>query len=308
MVSSYVARIVPVVSIAAMFAAADASVAQNTAEKILIGDTNVTMIQSYSGKEKLPKPAQAIIYGFDVPPGVITIDHSVAAHILNNGPIAHIKGDAGQKSDPEVVAAKVQAAFSKRLVQELKKTSIPTGSAPSSANLDSSVNTLTVHGDFTAVQQGNEAARIMIGFGRGASDVKAHVVVSLITQGNAIVLAEFNLDSESGKKPAQPPRWASVRPQQAWEPAAQPTARQVSMGIPRAWPKLLPRRSKTSWSPNNGWLQSRRRTSPGRRRERNNDERFDRERCFRADGDLYHSGGSVRGQSENAETKTSGVR
>ena len=51
------------------------------------------------------------------------------------------------------------------------------------------------------MEQGNKTLRMMIGFGRGASDVRAHVVVSLMTQGNPIVLAEFNLDSESGKKP-----------------------------------------------------------------------------------------------------------
>lgn len=201
MVSSSVTHIVPSICIAAIFAVTASSIAQNTAEKILVGDTNVTIIQNYSGKGKLPKPARAIIYDFDVPSDVITIDNSAAAHILNHDPIAHINGDAGQESDPTAVAAKVQAAFRKRLVRELKKTSIPTSSAASSAVLDSPVNTLMVHGDFTAVKQGNKTARMMIGFGDGASDVKAHVVVTLITQGNPILLAEFNLDSESGKKP-----------------------------------------------------------------------------------------------------------
>jgi Domain of unknown function (DUF4410) len=201
MISGCLANIAPAISIAAMFAAAATSAAQNTAEKILVGDTKVTMIQSYSGLDKLPKPAEAIVYDFDVPADVITIDKSAGAHILNNDPIAHMKGDAGQESDPAAVAAKVQAAFSKRLVKELKKTTIPTSMAESSASSDSHVNILTVHGGFTAVNQGDKTVRMMIGFGRGASDVKAHVVVSLVTQDKPIVLAEFNLDSESGKKP-----------------------------------------------------------------------------------------------------------
>jgi Domain of unknown function (DUF4410) len=62
-------------------------------------------------------------------------------------------------------------------------------------------NALTVYGDFTAVEQADKTAQMVIGFGRRASDVKAHGVVSLVTQGTPIVLAEFNLDSESGKKP-----------------------------------------------------------------------------------------------------------
>ena len=42
---------------------------------------------------------------------------------------------------------------------------------------------------------------MIIGFGRDASDVKAHVVASLIGAQGPIVLAEFELRSESGKKP-----------------------------------------------------------------------------------------------------------
>lgn len=44
-------------------------------------------------------------------------------------------------------------------------------------------------------------ARMMIGFGRGASDVKAHVIVTLTAPSSPVLLAEFDLESESGKKP-----------------------------------------------------------------------------------------------------------
>jgi Domain of unknown function (DUF4410) len=53
----------------------------------------------------------------------------------------------------------------------------------------------------TAVNEGNKTKRMMIRLGRGASDVQAHVVVSLVTQKGPVVLAEFNLNSQSGKKP-----------------------------------------------------------------------------------------------------------
>jgi hypothetical protein len=41
----------------------------------------------------------------------------------------------------------------------------------------------------------------MIGFGRGASDIKTHVVVSSFAKGTRTVVLEFNLNSASGKKP-----------------------------------------------------------------------------------------------------------
>ena len=187
--------------IAALFTSTLSSSAQNAVEKILVGNTKVTMIHSYSGKDKLPKPALVTVFDFDLPIDAVTIDRSAEAHILNHDPIAHIKGDAGQASDPAAVARKVQTAFSKRLISELKKMKIPVTSANSSANSDSSAYALTVRGAFTAVKQGNMGARMMIGFGRGASDVKAHVIVTLIAPSSPVLLAEFDLESESGKKP-----------------------------------------------------------------------------------------------------------
>lgn len=60
-------------------------------------------------------------------------------------------------------------------------------------------NTLIVHGQFTAVNEGNKSMRVMIGFGAG--DVQAGVRVSLMTETQPIMLSEFKLKSQSGKKP-----------------------------------------------------------------------------------------------------------
>ena len=190
-----------VASLAALFAASLSSSAQNAVEKVLVGNTKVTMVHSYNGKDKLPKPALVTVFNFDLPIDTVTIDRSMEAHILNHDPIAHMKGDAGQASDPAAVAAKVQAAFSRRLINELKKTKIPVASADSSAASNPPAYVLTVRGAFTAVKQGNMGARMMIGFGRGASDVKAHVIVSLVAPGSPVLLVEFDLESVSGKKP-----------------------------------------------------------------------------------------------------------
>ena len=95
----------------------------------------------------------------------------------------------------------MQAAFSKRLINELKKTKIPVTSANSSSTSASPGYVLTIRGTFAAVKQGNMGARMMIGFGRGASDVKAHVIVSLTAPSGPVLLAEFDLESESGKRP-----------------------------------------------------------------------------------------------------------
>jgi hypothetical protein len=56
-------------------------------------------------------------------------------------------------------------------------------------------------GEFVAINEGDETKRIMIGFGRGASDIKTHVTVSSVAQSHSTVVLEFNLSSESGKQP-----------------------------------------------------------------------------------------------------------
>jgi hypothetical protein len=197
----YTVSFVRAASLVALFAATLPSFAQNAVETVLVGNTKVTMVHSYSGKDKLPKPALVTVFDFDLPIDAVTIDRSMEAHILNHDPIAHIKGDAGQASDPAAVARKVQTAFSKRLINELKKTKIPVTSADSSSTSGPSGYVLTIRGAFTAVRQGNMGARMMIGFGRGASDVKAHVIVSLTAPSSHVLLAEFDLESVSGKKP-----------------------------------------------------------------------------------------------------------
>ena len=128
----YIDSLVRAASMVALFAATLSSSAQNTVGKVPVGNTKVTMVHSYSGKDKLPKPTLVTVFDFDLPIDVVTIDRSMEAHILNHDPIAHIKGDAGQASDPAAVARKVQAAFSKRLITELKKTKIPVTSGDSS--------------------------------------------------------------------------------------------------------------------------------------------------------------------------------
>jgi hypothetical protein len=188
-------------AVLAVFVSAFPLRAQDTAEKILIGDTKVTMLRSYDGKDKLHKPVVVEVYDFTVSPDAVTIDRSPVAHILDNDPIARRRGTAGQNSDPTEVAARVQAAFTQQLIKELSKTAIPVLSASSSAGGDSAVYALNVEGDFTAVKQGDMEKRMMIGFGRGASDVQSHVIVSLTLASGPILLAEFNLSSESGKKP-----------------------------------------------------------------------------------------------------------
>ena len=65
----------------------------------------------------------------------------------------------------------------------------------------------------TAIDEGNKIKRVMIGFGRDASDVRTHVTVSSFTNGKKTVVLEFDLNSTSDKKRGLLQPWALAHSQ-----------------------------------------------------------------------------------------------
>jgi len=171
--------------------------AQSTPQKLLSGDTKIEIVASYAGTDPLPKPDKVLVYGFMVPANAIAMDDSAAAQIHRR---RMLRRGSDDESSPEVVAQRVGAAFSKTLVGLLQKVAI---AADLAADSDIAVppHILLVQGEFIAINEGNKTKRIMIGFGRGASDVQTHVRILLTTETQPIVLSEFNSKSASGKKP-----------------------------------------------------------------------------------------------------------
>jgi hypothetical protein len=193
--------IVHAVQVAAVLGVASVALhAENVVKKIVVGDREVTVVTSYNRTEPLPRPTQAIVYDFDLPTNVITLDHSATEYVDGHGLVAHVKGDVGRDSSIDSVATNVKREFSKTLVKRLNKSHIAT-TGPATEGQNSPTDTLIVHGEFTTLKRGNKTERMLIGFGLGASDVKAHVVVSLTTEHGPIVLAEFDLNFSSDRMP-----------------------------------------------------------------------------------------------------------
>ena len=178
------------------------AMAQNASGNILTGDVKADVLKRYSGPGVIPKPDKVLIHDFAVPVGAVTTDESIAAQLHRRIMLRH---GVDEDSSPEALAQQVQAAFTKALTGELKKVNIQTANIPAqkmpAAEGAMSGSNLIVEGQFVAIHEGDESKRIMIGFGRGASDIKTHVTVSSLVQGHPTVVLEFNLTSESGKKP-----------------------------------------------------------------------------------------------------------
>jgi hypothetical protein len=190
------ARLAPWILAGLVTLAAPMMHAANVAKKVLLGDTKVEVIAKYQG-EPLPKPDKALIYDFNVPADVVSVDTSAAARV-------HRKRSAAEAaSSPEILARQVQTSFSKALLRELQQASVPTEAAAGGEGTPAPPHAVLVQGEFTKIDQGNKTKRVFIGFGKGASDVQAHVKVSLATeqQPEPVMLLEFNVRSQSGKKP-----------------------------------------------------------------------------------------------------------
>lgn len=170
---------------------------ENPIQKIVVGGADVQTIASYDGPEPLAKPGKIVIKDFIVPADSVTIDNSVAARIHKRHEFLLDVVKGSQPQTPEEV---VQASFGDTVVEELAKTSFST-ERKAEVSADLPTNTLVIQGQFTTIDEGNRSKRIMIGFGRGASDVQAEVVVLLTTKGQPIVLSQFIVNSASGKKP-----------------------------------------------------------------------------------------------------------
>jgi len=170
--------------------------AQSSAGNIVTGKAKVDLISSYSGSEALPKPQSVIIQDFTLAGDVIT-DESAAARLHRH--LSLLRGP-DEDSTPEVLAQQVQTSFSKALIKEFAKVNVQSERAVDGMNATTGP-VLIVEGEFAGIDEGDKTKRVMIGFGRGASDIKTHVTVSSFVNGTRTVVLEFNLNSASGKKP-----------------------------------------------------------------------------------------------------------
>src|SRR5215831_11661585 len=162
--------------------------AQNKVEKLLAGDVQVTVLERYSGPEALPKPDRVVVHDFTVPVGAVSTDESIAGQLHRD--IMFHRG-VDEDSSPQALAGRVQTAFAKALANELKRVKIQTVNdalqGTSAAETTKADPYLVIDGAFTAINEGDETKRILVGFGRGASDIKTHARLSLVTQGHSTV-------------------------------------------------------------------------------------------------------------------------
>jgi hypothetical protein len=165
--------------------------AQNRVGTVITGRAKATELNKYSGNGPLPLPQIVLVENFKMTGDVITDPGRTHRH--------HLLHKQSQPLTPDELVSAVQNSFAVSVIDHVKKLNID---VQRSTDLSMArPPTLVVEGDFSLIDQGIARKRILIGFGRGASDVKAHLLISLLDGGKKTLLLECNINSASGKEP-----------------------------------------------------------------------------------------------------------
>jgi hypothetical protein len=156
--------------------------------------TSVNVLSQYTGA--LPQPNRILVYNFAVSPDEVTLDQGISGEV---------QALAGNPQPPWTekeleVGHSVANALAKKLVAQLLKMGYPADRASGIPGYGAG-NVLLVEGQLTSVNQGNRAARVVIGLGVGHSDVKTFTQIYDLQPYGRRLVEQFSTDARSGFKP-----------------------------------------------------------------------------------------------------------
>jgi len=140
---------------------------------------------------QLPKPAQIWVYDFAATAADLPAESALA-------------GQTGLDTTPQTPAQiaegqKLGAQIATELVADINHLGMPATVA--TADTKPQVNDIVIHGYLVSVQQGNEAERVAIGFGKGESDLKTAVEGFQMTPNGLRKIGSGNLNAGGAKSP-----------------------------------------------------------------------------------------------------------
>ena len=139
------------------------------------------------------KPDQVLVFDFAVSPDDVD---------LNHGMLARLRGlvDKTPRTQQEKqVGQAVAEALAKKLVADLRAKGLPAVHAGSVEQ--SRKRPLLVKGQFLSIDEGNRAARVIIGLGAGRSDIQVQVQLYQVLHGDKKLVDRLRAEAKSGRKP-----------------------------------------------------------------------------------------------------------
>lgn len=141
----------------------------------------------------LPRPDRIFVYDFAVSPDEVKLDRGISARLED------LVEKTPRTSEEKEVGHKVANALAGELLKEIRAMGLPAeraaGVPPSGGNI------FEVDGQFLSVNEGNRTERVVIGLGAGRTDVKTLVQVYDARGEERALVAEFDVNAESGRKP-----------------------------------------------------------------------------------------------------------
>lgn len=156
-------------------------------------DSEVTNKMSKKDRKTLPPPTQILVYDFAVSPGEIPADSAARSGLQGAG------DDPYNNPQRTQLEHQVAGVLAEELVEELQDLDLParrwSGPAPAS------VGVYTIEGQFVTIDEGNAAARMIVGFGAGGTELETRVQAYVVEPAGKRLLGEATVNSESSSAP-----------------------------------------------------------------------------------------------------------
>ena len=147
----------------------------------------------YESVPRLARPDTILIYDFAVSPDEVQLDSGLVGKV-------EAKESGKSRTEQELeVGHKVAGIISEQLVTEINALGLPARRAFGAPR--SFVNTMVVEGQIASINEGNQAERVAIGLGAGASDVECRVQLYTTNPGGLEVVETFTTSMKSGYMP-----------------------------------------------------------------------------------------------------------
>ncbi len=163
---------------------------------VLAGCAGATVSQeSTSAPVTNARPQQIVVYPFATNPSEVTLNQGPLQRVFRNVSGANADAEQSKIADEtaEDVCQQVAAALNQKGYSALcQKRGVPAGTG----------NILVIDGQFTKIDEGNTARRLVIGFGAGAASLDTSVyVVQPAPDGGQRQILSFDTHADSGKMP-----------------------------------------------------------------------------------------------------------
>ena len=162
----------------------------------LLAACTSTQSQVETGGEMLPSPQVVIVDRFAASADEVKLDEGLSTEVEEA-----VKADRGDsRTEQELQAGhQVADAIADKLVVEIRDmglsaergTTVPAGMQ----------HAVLIKGQLVSIDEGNRTERVVVGFGAGRSDVRAHAQVYEVTPSGRQLIDTIEVDAKSGLTP-----------------------------------------------------------------------------------------------------------